>query len=172
MVIWARDHLVKQGSGRLQRNYDALYVTVASPSFPLGTRINDRRIMPKIKQKPKPGTMLALRLTTIEANVATQFGKELFAPKLDYPSGTLLTEHSMLVEYLTTPPSKFQDAIEGEETIWSLESDYEEFLVKWDNLLKPVSLAVITGKRALLMQGISNAVTRTLRNSYRVTFYM
>ena len=127
VVIWANDHLVKRGPPRQQRNYDSLYVTVASPSFPLGTRVNDRRIMPKIKTRPKPGTLLALRLTTIEANVATQFGREMFAPKQDYPTGKLLTEHSMLVEYLTTPPNRLQQAIEGEENIWSLEPDYDEF---------------------------------------------
>ena len=58
----------------------------------------------------------------------------------------------MLVENLTTPTNRIQEAISGEETIWSLEPDYDSFLVKCDNLLKPVSLAVITGKRAMLMQ--------------------
>ena len=72
----------------------------------------------------------------------------MFAPKLDYPSERLLTEHSMLVEYLATPPNKLQEAINGEEIIWSLETDYDQFQTKWDNLLKTVSLAVITGKRA------------------------
>ena len=77
--------------------------------------------------------MLALRLTTIEANKATQFGREMFALKLDYPSGRLLTEHIMLVENLTTPTNRIQEAISGEETIWSLEPDYDSFLVKCDN---------------------------------------
>ena len=61
--------------------------------------------------------------------MATQFGREIFASKLDYPSGRLLTEHIMLVEYLTTPPNKLQEAINGEETIWSLEPDYDSFQV-------------------------------------------
>ena len=74
VVIWAKDHLVKRGSGNQVRNYDSLYVTVASPSFPLGTRVNDRRIMPKIKTKPKPGTMLALRLISITIISITPFG--------------------------------------------------------------------------------------------------
>ena len=113
--------------------------------------------MPHIKARPKPGTLLALRLTTIEANVATQFGREMFAPKLDYPTGRLFTEHSMLVEYLTTPPNRLQEAIHGEEIIWPLETDYDEFQEKWDRLFRPVSLAVITGKRAMFMQGMIKA---------------
>ena len=52
VVIWAKNHLVKRGPSKQQRNYDLLYITVASPSFPDGTKINSRRIMPKIKQNP------------------------------------------------------------------------------------------------------------------------
>ena len=101
--------------------------------------------------------MLALRLATIEANVATQFGREIFAPKFDYPSRKLLTEQSMLVEYLITPANKLREAIYAEESIWSLEPDYDSFQVKWENLLKPASVAVITGKREMLLQGLSYA---------------
>ena len=102
VVVESRDHPVKRGPIGRQRNYDSLYITVRSPSFPEGIQIHDRRITPEVVTKPCDGSQLMLRLVKIEPNVATMFGCELIAPAGQYPTGRLITENTEMVEYLTS----------------------------------------------------------------------
>ena len=47
--------------------------------------------------------------------------------------------------------------MEAYDSILTIEDDYESFQIRWENLLKPTSLALITDKRAVLMQGLGYA---------------
>ena len=109
VVILTKRQLVQRGQPGQQRNYDSLSITVKSSTFPDGIRVNDRLITPEINTRPKPGTVLLLRLITIEPETVTQFGQDLFAPKLEYPTGKLLVDKMVMVEYLTSHlPTKSQ----------------------------------------------------------------
>ena len=104
VVTDVRDHgITKNKGGPGKSYYDSLDITVKSPTFPEGIRITDRRIMPNITQLPRKGSTLTMRIVTIEPDVATVIGRELYAPKQYYPTGKPVNECQTFVEYLDLP---------------------------------------------------------------------
>ena len=59
--------------------------------------------MPNITQLPHNGSTLTMRIVTIEPDVATVIGRELYAPKQYYPTGKPVNECQTFVEYLDLP---------------------------------------------------------------------
>ena len=146
--------------------YDSVTINVASPTFPDGFRLNERRILPDITTLPKKGSVLALHLVRIAKGVATRIRRELYAHKLNYPTEKPVEKPNILVEYLHCPTEEFNAKIGQNEGVWQLEENEEFFLSKWENFIKPISAAVIAAEKTLLADGLCHAACEVNVNEW------
>ena len=136
-VAKTSDHVIKRShpkTGEIMY-YQSISIDVASPTFPDGIRINDRRIIPDITTLPKKGSVLALHLVKIAKGVTTRIGQELYAPKLNYPMGKPVEEPTTVVEYFHYPTNEFEAAVRSHKSDWH-EQSYE----KASTLNKPATI--------------------------------
>ena len=137
IVTDTNDHTIKRAHPKIGElmYYDSVTITVASPTFPDGIQINDRRILPDITTLPKKGSILALHLVKIAKDVATRIGRELYVPKLDYPMGKPVEEPTTIVEYLHCSTNEFEAAVRSNKSDW-----HEQAHEKASALNKPATM--------------------------------
>ena len=137
VVTGTQDHDIKRShpkTGELMY-FRSIAIDVASPTFPDGIRINDRRILPDITTLPKKGSVLALHLVKIAKGVTTRIGRELYVPIPNYPMGKPVEELTTVVEYLHCPTNEFEAAVRSNKSDW-----HERAHEKASMLKKPATI--------------------------------
>ena len=125
----------KDSRGNKLLSYQNITAMLAASTFPDGIKLSDRRLTPILDTVPRRGTPLMLRTVTIEPNVATLFGTELFAPMLDYPSKKPVNDRYIMRMYETIPTPNMERYPRENEVFWQQEPDAQAFMNKWEHFL-------------------------------------
>ena len=68
-----------------------------------------------------------------------------------YTTRRPVTEKCIRPECLIYPADEFKNIAKANETFWTKEPDQNIFAQKWEDFLKPISLAVMAAEKTLLI---------------------